>query len=56
MSRDIAEQIEPYLSEDPTKWGRLASDIQWRRLQLLLLRQILIELRELKNAPSRQLA
>ena len=54
MPRDIAEQIEPYLSEDPTKWGKLASDIQWRRLQLLLLRQILLELRELREAASRQ--
>jgi hypothetical protein len=54
MPRDITEQIEAYLSEDPTKWGRLASNIQWRRLQLLLLRQILVELRELKEAAPRQ--
>jgi hypothetical protein len=45
MGRDIVDQVEPYLSEDPTKWGRLASDVQFRRLQLLLLREILVELR-----------
>ena len=53
MQRDIAELVEEYLSDDPIKWGKLASDIQWRRLQLLLLREILIELRRLnRDAPS----
>ena len=47
MPRDVAELVERYLSEDPTQWGRLASDIQWRRLQLLLMREILLELRDL---------
>ena len=49
MRRDIAELVEEYLSEDPVKWGKLASDIHWRRLQLLLLREILIELRKLNR-------
>ena len=49
MSQDVAELVEPYLSEDPTKWSKLASDIQWRRLQLLLLREILLELRNLNR-------
>ena len=49
MSRDVAELVEPYLSEDPTRWSKLASDIQWRRLQLLLLREILLELRNLNR-------
>ena len=49
MSRDVAELVEPYLSEDPTKWSKLASDVQWRRLQLLLLREILLELRNLNR-------
>ena len=52
MQRDIAQLVEQYLSEDPAKWGKLASDIQWRRLQLLLLREILVELRELKKKSS----
>lgn len=51
MTRDIAEQVAEYLSDDPLKWGKLASDIQWRRLQLLLLREILLELRK-RTPPS----
>ena len=47
--RDIAELAEEYLSEDSIKWGKLASDVHWRRLQLLLLREILIELRTLNR-------
>jgi len=54
MARDVAELVEPYLSEDPTKWGKLASDIQWRRMQLLLLREILVELRKLNRADLKQ--
>jgi hypothetical protein len=54
MSQDILKMVERYLSEDPAKWGKLASDIQWRRLQLLLLREILLELRNLSRADLRQ--
>lgn len=50
MARDVAEMVEEYLSDDSTKWGKLASTIQWRRLQLLLLREILVELRKLSAA------
>ena len=53
MRRDITELVKDYLSEDPIKWGKLASDIQWRRLQLLLLREILVELRKLNQELSR---
>ncbi len=49
MPRDIVELMEEYLSDDPVRWGKLASDIQWRRLQLLLLREILVELRRLNQ-------
>ena len=49
MTRDVAETVEEYLSEDPAKWGKLASNVQWRRLQLLLLREILVELRKLNG-------
>ena len=52
MSRDIVELVEPYLSDDPTRWGKLASDVQWRRLQLLLLREILVELRTLNGTSA----
>jgi hypothetical protein len=54
MGRDVAELVEPYLSDDPIKWGKLASDVQWRRLQLLLLREILVELRKLNSAGWKQ--
>lgn len=47
MTRDIAEIVQEYLSDDPAKWGKLASNTHWRRLQLLLLREILVELRKL---------
>ena len=50
MPRDIADVVETYLSDDPADWSRLASDVQWRRMQLLLLREILLELRELNEA------
>ena len=53
MGRDVAEVVERYLSEDPIKWAKLASDIQWRRLQLLLLREILLELRKLSERDIR---
>ena len=49
MERDVVDLVEPYLSDDPTRWAKLASDVQWRRLQLLLLREILIELRKLNR-------
>lgn len=57
MSRDIVdivELVEPYLSEDPGKWAKLASDVRWRRLQLLLLREILVELRRLNREDLKQ--
>ena len=54
MSQDVTKLVEPYLSEDPARWGKLASDVQWRRLQLLLLRAILVELRQLNRAALKQ--
>jgi hypothetical protein len=50
MAQDVAKMVEPYLSEDQTRWAKLASDVQWRRLQLLLLREILLELQKLNDA------
>ena len=49
MPRDIVELVEGVLSEDPAKWAKLASDVQYRRLHLMLLREILIELREARR-------
>ena len=50
MPQDVAQTVEQYLSQDPARWAKLASDIQWRRSQLLLLREILLELRKLNDA------
>jgi hypothetical protein len=54
MQKDILEMIEEYIPDDPVKWGKLASEIHWRRLQLMLLKEILVELRKLNQAsPSK---
>jgi hypothetical protein len=50
MPQDAVQLAERYLSEDSSKWARLASNLQWRRLQILLLREILLELRKLNGA------
>ena len=52
MARDVIDIVEPYLSEDPAKWGKLASDVRYRRLHLLLLREIIVELRKLNSDES----
>ncbi len=53
MTRDVVEMVQEFLSDDPAKWGKLSSNIQCRRLELLLLREILVELRKLNvKAPE----
>jgi hypothetical protein len=47
MSQDILKLLEEFLSDDPYRWAKLSSEIQYRRLHLLLLREILLEMREL---------
>ena len=47
MAQDIAQITERYLENDPSRWARLSSRIHFRRLQVLLLRAILLELRKL---------
>jgi hypothetical protein len=49
MARDVLEITEELLSDDPKKWGKLASDINYRRLNLLLLRDNLLELKKLNS-------
>ncbi len=51
MAQDVTELTQEYLSDDPREWAKLASNLNWRRLQLLLLREILIELRKLNECP-----
>ena len=50
MAQDVLKLVEGFLSEDPGRWGKLASDVQYRRLVLLLLREILMELRRQNEA------
>jgi hypothetical protein len=50
MTQDVLKLVEGFQSEDPGRWGKLASDVQYRRLVLLLLREILIELQERNDA------
>jgi len=48
--KDILEILEGYIPEnEPRKWAKLASTINYRRLVLSLLREILIELRSLNR-------
>lgn len=43
--KDILEVLEDYIPEaNPRKWARLSSDIEYRRLNLSLLMEILCEL------------
>ena len=49
MARNALEISEEYLSDDPKRWGKLSSDIAYRRLELLLLREILLELQKLNR-------
>jgi hypothetical protein len=49
MPQDIVELIEPYRASDSSRWAKLASSVQWRRLVLLLLREIVVELRALRS-------
>jgi len=47
---DILRVLEKYIpGNDSRKWARLASTINYRRLVLALLKEILIELRKLNQ-------
>ncbi|MDA8336906.1 MAG: hypothetical protein M0Z41_18290 [Peptococcaceae bacterium] len=49
--KDITEVLEEYIDEkNPNRWAKLSSDIQFRRLTLTLLREILQELRRLNKS------
>ena len=53
MGQDVLKLGESYLAEDPTDWESLADDLRFRRVQILLLREILLELRKLNRAGPR---
>jgi len=49
--KDIIEELEEYIPEDnPKKWAKLSSSINYRRLHLSLLKEILIELRKMNRS------
>ena len=51
MTEDIIDLLDKYIPEDsPSKWAKLSSTVESRRLELLLLQAILIELREINKA------
>ena len=53
MAKDVLEILEEYVVEDnPKKWAKLSSTVESRRLELLLLKEILLELRALRKAKS----
>jgi len=49
MPQDVVELVEPYRASEPGRWAKLASNVQWRRLVLLLLREIVVELRAIRG-------
>jgi hypothetical protein len=48
-TKDIVELATEVLSGDRTTWGKLSSNVLYRRLELLLLKEILLELRKLNQ-------
>ncbi len=51
MAKDVIDLLESYIpADDPRKWAKLTSTVDSRRLELMLLREILLELRELNKA------
>ena len=51
MATDIVNLVDKYISMDssPQKWTKLSSTVTSRGLELLLLKEILIELRKLNK-------
>jgi len=47
MTQDIIDQVESFRTNESGALAKLASTVQWRRLVLLLLREIVVELRAL---------
>ncbi len=53
MPKDILELTEEYASDDSLRWAKLSSDVNYRRLEIVLLREILSELRKLNSQGSK---
>ena len=54
MPEDIIERVDKYIAGDETKWAKLSSTVQYRAMELSLLREILVELRKLNVAMEKQ--
>jgi hypothetical protein len=54
MKSEVIDLVEPFLSDDQKKWGKLSSELYYRRLELLLLREIVMELKKLNRASGRK--
>ena len=55
MAKDIIDLLEDYIPADnPRKWAKLSSTVESRRLELLLLKEILLELREMNKTRQAQ--
>ena len=51
MAEDIIDLLEDYIpANNPRKWAKLSSTVESRRLELLLLKEILLELRKMNKA------
>ena len=51
MAEDIIDLLEDYIPADnQRKWAKLSSAVDSRRLELLLLKEILLELRKINQA------
>ena len=51
MAKDVIDLLEDYIPADnPKVWAKLSSTVDSRRLELLLLREILLELRKIREA------
>ena len=49
-AKDVIDLLEDYISADnPKYWAKLSSTVESRRLELLLLKEILLELRKLNQ-------
>jgi hypothetical protein len=54
MSESLSKLLDDCLSEDQHKWAKLSSEIQFRRIELYLLREIRAELKELNERMSNE--
>lgn len=52
MDKNVVDMVAEFVADDPKKMGKLASDINYRRMELLLLREIVLELRKLNQGKT----